>query len=306
MSANRSRNARRSAPEESKSAIAQKDKLREQFADKIGRPPQDGQRGTEELLRFELWEQQQCRCLYTGDYISAELIIAGDNAVQVDHILPWSRFGDDSFHNKTLCFARQTRSKKNRTPFEWFTADKSAEDWDSFVAAVKAIPYMKGMKRRNYLPSRTGRKSRSGFEPETSTTRDGLARLLAEALRQALPDLADPTGKPRRRVFVRPGALTDRLRRAWGLQWIKKGSDGKRKPDDRHHALDALIVAATTESLLNRATREVQQNEQEGRALRPDQEHHAALARVSRASRGSGRAGLRRSRRTTPRARQGP
>lgn len=67
-----------------------------------------------------------------------------------------------------------------------------------------------------------------------------------------------------RRVFTRPGALTDRLRRAWGLQWIKKNEKGERIPDDRHHALDAIVVAATTESLLQRATREVQEIESKG------------------------------------------
>jgi CRISPR-associated endonuclease Csn1 len=67
------------------------------------------------------------------------------------------------------------------------------------------------------------------------------------------------------RVFARPGALTDRLRKAFGLQWIKKNEKGERIRDDRHHALDAIIVAATTESLLNRATRQIQKKEREGR-----------------------------------------
>ena len=59
-----------------------------------------------------------------------------------------------------------------------------------------------------------------------------------------------------RRVFARPGALTERLRRAFGLQGLKKRDNGERIPDDRHHALDAIIVAATTEATLNRAARE--------------------------------------------------
>ncbi len=63
----------------------------------------------------------------------------------------WSRFGDDSFHNKTLCTAKSNQEKKGRTPFEWFNSDKTETEWDAFTARVRAIPYMKGMKRRNYL-----------------------------------------------------------------------------------------------------------------------------------------------------------
>jgi CRISPR-associated endonuclease Csn1 len=67
-----------------------------------------------------------------------------------------------------------------------------------------------------------------------------------------------------RRVFTRPGAITSKLRRAWGLEGLKKEA-GKRVEDDRHHAVDALVLAATTESLLNRLTKEVQKREREGR-----------------------------------------
>src|SRR5579862_1360167 len=241
----------------------QRDKLRGLFAEKVGRPPQDGARGAEELLRFELWEQQNGFCLYTDEYISPGQLVASDNSVQVDHILPWSRFGDDSFHNKTLCTAKANQDKKGRTPFEWFDEDKTETDWDKFAARVRGIPYMKGMKRRNYM-LKNAPELEERFRTRNLNDTRWTCRLLAEALRQALPDTTDVAGKRRRRVFVRPGALTDRLRRAWGLQWLKKDVDGKRRPDDRHHALDAIIVAATTESLLNRATREVQDLEHKG------------------------------------------
>ena len=51
---------------------------------------------------------------------SRRSVAAADNSVQVDHILPWSRFGDDSFVNKTLCTAWANQRKKARTAFEWF------------------------------------------------------------------------------------------------------------------------------------------------------------------------------------------
>ena len=67
-----------------------------------------------------------------------------------------------------------------------------------------------------------------------------------------------------RHVLAQPG-LTAKLRRAWGLEDIKKDAAGKRLEDDRHHALDALVVAAINESMLQRLTRAFQEAEQRGR-----------------------------------------
>jgi len=239
----------------------QKDKLRELFEREVGRAPQDGDRGKEELLRFELWNEQKGRCLYSDAYISPTQLVASDNSVQVDHILPWSRFGDDSFLNKTLCTAKANQEKKGRTPYEWFKTDKTEAEWDAFVARVESIQYMKGFKKRNYklkTAEEAAEKSRNRNLNDTRWT----CRLLAEALKQLYPaNEKNAKDEGVRRIFARPGALTDRLRRAWGLQWFKKNEKGERIPDDRHHALDAIIVAATTESLLQRATREVQEIE---------------------------------------------
>ncbi len=45
-------------------------------------------------------------------------------------------------------------------------------------------------------------------------------------------------------VLARPGQLTAKLRRAWGLDDLKKDENGKRRQDDRHHALDAIVLAS--------------------------------------------------------------
>jgi CRISPR-associated endonuclease Csn1 len=65
-------------------------------------------------------------------------------------------------------------------------------------------------------------------------------------------------------VLARPGTLTAKLRRAWGIEDMKKGPDGKRLEDDRHHALDAIVVAATTQSMLQNLTKAAQEAERKG------------------------------------------
>lgn len=230
-----------------------KDRLVEEFKETVGAEP----RG-EDLLRYELWKEQKGRCLYCDREIHPNQVASSDNAVQVDHILPWSRSGDDSFVNKTLCHAGCNQEKKGRTPHEWFGKDEVR--WTTFAAAVESTKEMKGRKKRNYL-LKDARVLEEKFRPRNLNDTRYACRLLLVELAQLYPD----DGKVY--VFSRPGPLTDRLRRGWGLQDLKKRiePDGeKRKADDRHHALDALIVAATSQSALQKLTRAFQEEEGRG------------------------------------------
>ncbi len=231
-----------------------RDKLRAAFNDTVGGEPA----GAEDMLRFELWTEQKGRCLYTDQAIPPSAIRAKDNSVQVDHILPWSRFGDDSFINKTLCFAGANQEKKGRTPFEWFGQDQ--EKWQKFAAAIEGTKGMKGRKKRNYL-LRDAQAVQEKFRERNLNDTRYACRILMEHLAALYPK------DKNRYVFARPGMLTDKLRRGWGMQDLKKvlEPDGeKRRHDDRHHALDAIIVAATSESALQGLTRAFQEAEARG------------------------------------------
>ena len=232
---------------------AEKEKRREEAAEHLGRPVSD-----DELLRYELAKEQNFKCIYSGDPIEPKGIAANDTRYQVDHILPWSRFGDDSYINKTLCTTNSNQNKRGRTPFEWFDAERTEPEWIEYVARVEALKEVKGRKKRNYT-LKDGASVEEKFKARNLTDTQWATRLLADELKRMFPA---PEGE--RRVFTRPGAITSKLRRAWGLESLKK-VDGERVPDDRHHAVDALVLAATTDSLLIKMTKDVQQREKQGR-----------------------------------------
>ncbi|HMN39044.1 MAG TPA: type II CRISPR RNA-guided endonuclease Cas9 [Hyphomicrobium sp.] len=236
----------------------EKDKLRDiEFPETVGRPPQ----GREEFLRFELWKEQAGRCAYSDEIIHPSQISRSDNSVQVDHILPWSRFGDDSFHNRALCLARENQHKQDRTPFEWFAADKTENEWERFRARIETSKLLRGMKKRNYLLQNADE-----VEERFKTRNLNDTRYATRALMQRL-ESKYPAEPGRRRVFARPGTLTGKLRRAWAVNDLKKDpTTGKRSDDDRHHALDAIVVAATSESTLQALTRAFQEAEKRGLA----------------------------------------
>lgn len=211
----------------------------------------------DDLLRYELWKQQGGRCLYTDTEIHIQRVCATDNSVQVDHILPWSRFGDDSFHNKTLCLASANQHKRNMTPFEWMGRDE--EKWEKFQTAIEGNKALKGLKKRNYL-LRNAAEVADKFRSRNLNDTRYATKILLEAVK-----LLYPQDRRHDCVRARPGSLTAALRKAWGLEGLKK-TDGKRIADDRHHALDALVVAATSEGELNKLTKVYQQSEARGEA----------------------------------------
>jgi CRISPR-associated endonuclease Csn1 len=241
---------------------AQRGRERDEAAEQLGVEP--GDVGGDTLLRYRLWKEQGGECPYTGDHIPPSAIAATDNSFQVDHILPWSRFGDDSFNNKVLCIARANQEKRRDTPFEWIMRTKGEEGWELFATRIETNPHYRGFKKRNYtLKNATEAEER--FRSRNLNDTRYACRLLAEAVKLFYPEGERQDRDGKRRVFTRPGSLTAALRHAWGIESLKK-VDGERVNDARHHALDALVVAAVGEWEVHRLTKSFQEWEQRGLA----------------------------------------
>lgn len=239
---------------------AERDRQRKEVRELLGIEDVSG----DTLLRYRLWKEQGMRCPYTDQLIPPTAIIATDNSYQVDHILPWSRFGDDSFSNKTLCTATANQQKKGQTPFEWIMASRAEEGWAKFAAGIEGNPAFRGAKKRNYV-LKNAKEAQERFRSRNLNDTRYACRLLAEAVKLFYPEGQRQERDGERRVFTRPGGLTAALRHAWGVESLKK-VDGKRVEDARHHALDALVVAAIGEWEVQRLTRSYQEWEQKGLA----------------------------------------
>ena len=264
-----------------------------EFEKIVGRPPI---RGGDDMLRFRLWREQQCRCLYrssrggTEGYISPEMFRQDRNGdgtlLNIDHILPWSWSHDDSFENLVLCYADENARKGSMTPWEYFGAD--AERWAQFEGWIDAIPTLKsaaerkkskdadddpgmgGYKRRNLLVE--GDEAIEKLKQRLSSRHLNDTRHATKVLMQAIECLypvekyIDRQGNERvkQRVFARPGQLVGMLRRAWGINHLKCDIQGERLNDDRNHAVDALVGAAVTNRELQQMTMAYQEQEARG------------------------------------------
>jgi CRISPR-associated endonuclease Csn1 len=234
---------------------AERERHRGEFRDLLGRLPDD-----EELLRYELWQEQNHRCLYSNDYISPEQLVAADNSVQVDHILPYSRSGDDSYRNKVLVTARANQEKCDRTPWEAFGESDPAR-WQEFETRIDLLgSQLHREKRRKLLLKSFAEREGKYRDRHLQDTRYAV-RVFRLLLEKHWPKLRTKA-QEERRIFTQPGALTALVRRGLGLDEAKRsGALG-----DRDHALDALVIAWTDSGVVQRLTNEAKRLEREARA----------------------------------------
>ncbi len=198
----------------------------------------------EDLLRYELYLEQGGYCPYSGEQLpNAERLYDAD--LEIDHILPRSRSHDNGYDNKVLVFTKANRDKKNRTPYEWLSA--SPEVWKGFQTRILAMHGIRRRKLRNLL-----NETFAADEPTFTERNLNDTRYISRVIMSYLEALYEEAGHTpvreggKRHVFTRPGAMTSLVRRAWGLENLKKDLDGKRI-GDKHHAVDALVCACLAE-----------------------------------------------------------
>lgn len=189
-----------------------------------------------DLEKYRLWKESGGLCPYTGRCIPLEMLWTAE--VDVEHIIPLPRCWDDSFRNKTLCMAAENQRKGNRTPREAYSPDELAV----ILERLEKHTSMPFGKRRLFQIEWNDQKADDFLNRQLRDT--SLATTLAR--RMLVPIFGDTN------VLCLPGRLTAFLRHHWGLQTVL-GSETKNREDHRHHAVDAVVIALTSRSLLQRA-----------------------------------------------------
>lgn len=184
-----------------------------------------------DILRYRLWKEQGGFCPYSGIQITPDML-RDELATQIDHIIPYSRSWDDSYMNKTLCLTSENQSKGNETPREYFR--RTGQNLDRLVTYAAGLPRKKA---ENFLIEY--------FDEDKAKEWKGRAlndtRYIARALKNHIENSLDLG--PGNRVQTRNGALTANLRGAWGFP-------DKDRRNDRHHALDAIVLACSTQAMV--------------------------------------------------------
>lgn len=220
-----------------------------------------------EIERYMLWMEQRCFSPYTGKPIILSRLFT--NAYEVEHVIPRSRYFDDSMGNKVIVETAANKEKANRTAMQYIldgsTKGIALLSPDAYVAHVNR--YFFGKKRTLLLSEKVP----DGFINRQLNDTRHISRQIVDLLSQVID---------RDKIRTSIGSITDRLKDTWKLDEVYKrllidrfkrfsevakhelvgyvtDKNGNRwlhlkgfekRIDHRHHALDAIVIACTTQS----------------------------------------------------------
>ena len=224
------------------------------------------------IQKYHLWKESGGKCIYCDKPMGVEQFLKGEE-IEVEHIIPRSILFDDSMSNKVCACRSCNQEKGNRFAMEYIQS-LGAEREQKYISRVeglskdKKISYSK-RQRLLMLPKDL---------PEDFIERH--LRLSQYISREAQGILR----KGIRLVSASEGGVTAKLRQLWGYDNILRDlnleryrsmgetevvtvehRDGERtderikdwskRKDHRHHAIDALVVACTRQSYIQRLNR---------------------------------------------------
>lgn len=220
---------------------AEKATLRRTIAELLQCEPDDVTGG--QLLRYELRQEQNNQDVYTGDSIDLMRMLRDQSYTQIDHILPYSRTAIDSRSNKVLVLASSNAAKGERTPLEWMEQDANGPSIDAYQSRVHALSLPSAKKEKLLRRELTEDDAKHFLDRNLNDN-----RYLSRSVMNWLADTLAFDDLEHRHVYAVTGAGTAILRRHWALNF---GSNGlKDRNDDRHHAIDAAVIAACSVSTI--------------------------------------------------------
>lgn len=191
--------------------------------------------------KWQLYEEQQGKCAYSLLPLDIHRLFDLGH-VEIDHALPYSRSFDDSKNNRVLVLANENRNKGNQTPYEYLGGKNNSARWHEFAVWVNSNKAYRQAKRNRLLKKEFGEKDAQEFRDRNLNDTRYICRFFKNYVETFLE--LDKESKAKRCVVL-SGQMTSFLRNRWGLTKVRSDSD-------RHHALDAVVVAAANHSMVKR------------------------------------------------------
>lgn len=230
-----------------------------------------------QIQKYRMWEETNHACIYCGSLVSAKDFLTG-YGVEVEHIVPRSLLFDDSFSNKTCSCRKCNQEKGNRTAFD-FMKSRGDDALEAYKNRIESLgKKMSNTKRRKLLMAQENLPQ--DFIDRQLRESQYIARKAREMLQTVV-----------RTVRTTTGSVTDFVRHQWGwdevlhhdrmgrlrdiegdqearladgmTEMVERGNgddtrmveritDWSKRADHRHHAIDALAIACTKQSYIQR------------------------------------------------------
>ncbi len=190
----------------------------------------------QDIVKYKLWKEQDGICPYSLKPISIEKLF-DVGYTDVDHIIPYSISFDDTYNNKVLVLSSENRQKGNRLPMQYLSGKKK----DEFYLWVDSSN-LRNRKKKNLLKEEISEDDISGFKKRNLQDTQYISRFMLNYLKKYLA-LQPNAAKSKHTIKAVNGAATAYIRKRWGINKIRE--DG-----DTHHAVDAVVIACATDSMI--------------------------------------------------------
>lgn len=222
-------------------------------------------------LKYELYKSQGGKCLYCQQDLKSTSL----GGYEIEHIVPRSLGGSDAMINYVLAHTICNEKKADQTPYQW---KHGREGWDAYLQCVSHFATALRNKKVQLL---TREDAPELVQRYTALAETAWVAKLAQkiaSLHFGWRNGNDSTGK--KRITIISGGFTGRIRRRYRLnsllnpmpdawfsaEWEKltqdrtltneekaqienslkkewESSADKNRKDDRHHALDAMVIS---------------------------------------------------------------
>ena len=175
-----------------------------------------------EVLRYKLWLEQKYRSPYTGQPIPLAKLFTP--AYEIEHVIPQSRYFDDSFSNKVICESEVNKLKDNLLGYEFIKkhrGEKVELPFGKVVTIFTEGEYEQFVKDHYGQNRAKIRKLMMDTIPEEFIARQlNDSRYISKVVKGLLSNIVREEGEEEaisKNVIVCTGGVTDRLKKDWGI-----------------------------------------------------------------------------------------
>ena len=186
------------------------------------------QPSAKELQRYKLWLEQKYRSPYTGKSISLTKLFT--SAYQIEHVIPQSRYFDDSFSNKVICESEVNSLKDNMLGYEFIKNHGGEIIHCTMLGDVKVLSESeyKAFVNDHYAHNKRKRENLllEDIPQEFLNRQMNDSRYISKVVKALLSNIVRAEGEEEatsKFVVSCSGGITDRLKKDWGLNdvWNK-------------------------------------------------------------------------------------
>ncbi|TKC00294.1 type II CRISPR RNA-guided endonuclease Cas9 [Pedobacter cryophilus] len=181
------------------------------------------QPSSSELKRYKLWLEQKYRSPYTGEIIPLNKLFTPE--YEIEHIIPQSRYFDDSFSNKVICESAVNKLKDKQLGLEFIKNHHGEIVPTGFGRQVTVFgeDEYETFVKENYSKNR-GKKNKLMLEeiPDKMIERQlndtrYISKFISALLSNLVREESNDDGVNSKNVLPGNGKITTELKRDWGL-----------------------------------------------------------------------------------------